>query len=147
MAPGIHFQLRGVRVEYDSGRALDDIDLDIAPGEAIALVGPSGAGKTTLLGLLNGTVRPSRGTVSVDEHVLGDLSASELRRVRADIGFIHQDLALVPNLRVVHNVLAGRLGRVSFLRGLRDAVFPSRDCVADAYGILDRVGIPEKLYE
>ena len=147
MSTGVHFQLRGVRVEYDDCCALDSVDLDIAPGEAVALVGPSGAGKSTLLGLLNGTVRPARGTVAVDEHVLGELSSSALRRVRADIGFIHQDLALVPNLRVVQNVLAGRLGRVSFLQGLRDAVFPSRDCVADAYGILDRVGIPEKLFE
>ncbi|HEX2123797.1 MAG TPA: phosphonate ABC transporter ATP-binding protein, partial [Thermoanaerobaculia bacterium] len=70
------------------------------------------------------------------------LSASELHRVRADIGFIHQDLALVPNLRVVQNVLAGRLGRISFLQALRDALFPSRDVVADVYTILERVGIP-----
>lgn len=147
MTAGVHFQLRGVTVEYGNCRALDSIDLDIESGEAVALVGPSGAGKTTLLGLLNGTVRPTHGTVAVDGHVLGDLSASELRRVRADIGFIHQDLALVPNLRVVQNVLAGRLGRISFLQGLRDAIFPSRECVADVYGILDRVGIPEKLYE
>lgn len=147
MAAGVHFRLRGVRVDYGNCCALDSIDIEIMPGEAVALVGPSGAGKTTLLGLLNGTVRPSRGTVAVDEHALGELSASELRRVRADIGFIHQDLALVPNLRVLQNVLAGRLGRISFLQGLRDALFPSRDSVADVYAILDRVGIPEKLYE
>ena len=147
MTAGIHFQLRGVGVQYDNCCALDSIDLDIQPGEAVALVGPSGAGKSTLLGLLNGTVRPTRGTVAADEHVLGELSASELRRVRADIGFIHQDLALVPNLRVAQNVLAGRLGRISFLQGLRDASFPSRESIVDVHGILGRVGIPEKLYE
>jgi phosphonate transport system ATP-binding protein len=147
MTAGVHFQLRGVRVEYANCCALDSIDLDIQPGNAVALVGPSGAGKTTLLGLLNGTVRPTRGTVAADEHVLSDLSASELRRVRADIGFIHQDLALVPSLRALQNVLAGRLGRISFLQGLRDAIFPSPECIADVYAILDRVGISEKLYE
>jgi phosphonate transport system ATP-binding protein len=147
MKVGIQFRVRGVRVEYGGCCALDSVDLDIAPGEAVALVGPSGAGKTTLLGLLNGTVRPERGTVAVDDSVLGELSASSLRRVRAGIGVIHQDLALVPNVRVVQNVLAGRLGRVSFLQGLRDALFPSRQAVADAYAILERVGIPEKLYE
>jgi phosphonate transport system ATP-binding protein len=147
MTAGVHFQLQGVTVAYGNCRALDCIDVDIAPGEAVALVGPSGAGKSTFLGLLNGTVRPTRGTVTVDEHVLGELSASELRGVRADIGFIHQDLALVPNLRVVQNVLAGRLGRISFLQGLRDVIFPSRDCIVDVYEILDRVGIPEKVYE
>ena len=147
MAAGVHFRLRGVRVDYGNCCALESIDIEIRPGEAVALVGPSGAGKTTLLGLLNGTVRPTRGTVAADDHVLGELSASELRRVRADIGFIHQDLALVPNLRVLQNVLAGRLGRISFLQGLRDALFPSRQCTADVFAILDRVGIPEKLYE
>lgn len=147
MAPGVQFQLRGVRVQYGDCCALDSIDLDIASGEAVALVGPSGAGKTTLLGLLNGTVRPTRGTVAADEHDLAALSASELRRVRADIGFIHQDLALVPNLRVLQNVLAGSLGRISFLQGLRNAISPSGRCVADVHAILDRVGIPQKLYE
>jgi len=147
MTSGVHFELCGVRVEYGGCCALNSIDLDIEPGEAVALVGPSGAGKSTLLGLLNGTVRPAKGSVRVDDRVLCELSAAELRRVRADIGFIHQDLALVPNLRVLQNVLAGRLGRVSFLGGVRDAIFPSRQSVAEAYAILERVGIPEKLYE
>jgi len=147
MEGGARFRLRGVSVDYGSCRALDGVDLDVEPGEAMALVGPSGAGKTTLLGLLNGTVRPTRGTVAVDQQVLGELSSSALRRVRSDIGFIHQDLALVPTLRVIQNVLAGRLGRISFLQAVRDAIFPPREAVAEAYAILERVGIPEKLYE
>jgi phosphonate transport system ATP-binding protein len=147
MEAGARFRLRGVSVEYGCCCALDCVDLDVQPGEAMALVGPSGAGKTTLLGLLNGTVRPTRGTVVVDEQVLGELSASALRRVRWDIGFIHQDLALVPTLRVIQNVLAGRLGRISFLQAVRDAIFPSHEAVAEVYAILERVGIPEKLYE
>jgi len=53
----------------------------------------------------------------------------------------------VPNLRVLQNVLAGRLGRISFLQSLRNAISPPRQYVADVYAILDRVGIPEKLYE
>jgi len=147
MTAGARFVLDDVRVAYGSCVALDGIDLTIEAGEAVAVVGPSGAGKTTLLGLLNGTVRPDRGTVSVDGGVLHDLSPSELRRVRADIGFIHQDLALVPNVRVLQNVLHGRLGRMSFLGALRAATFPQRRAVAEVYEILHRVGIAEKLYE
>jgi phosphonate transport system ATP-binding protein len=147
MTAGARFRLRGVSVTYGTCAALDTIDLEIAPGEAIALVGPSGAGKTTLLGLLNGTVRPSHGTVAVDDRDLSDLPPAELRQVRAGIGFVHQDLSLVPNVRVLQNVLAGRLGRISFLQSVRDAIAPSRKAVAEVYEILERVGIPEKLYE
>jgi len=147
MNAGARFVLEDVRVAYGSCIALDGIDLEIESGEAVALVGPSGAGKTTLLGLLNGTVRPDRGTVAVDEYNLGELSAAALRRVRADIGFIHQDLALVPNVRVLQNVLHGRLGRMSIFDAVRAATFPPRRAVAEVYEILDRVGIGEKLYE
>ena len=147
MSGGASFRLSYVSVAYGCCAALQSVDLEIAPGEAVALVGPSGAGKTTLLGLLNGTVQPERGTVSVDGRVLAELSATELRNVRADIGFIHQDLSLIPNVRVLQNVLAGRLARKSLVRALRDAVLPPRDAVAEVYAILGRVGIPEKLYE
>jgi phosphonate transport system ATP-binding protein len=147
MTAGARFVLGDVRVAYGSCVALDGIDLTIDAGEAVAVVGPSGAGKTTLLGLLNGTVRPERGTVAVDGRLLSDLSPTELRRVRADIGFIHQDLALVPNVRVLQNVLHGRLGRMSFMNAVRAATFPPRRAVAEVYEILHRAGIAEKLYE
>ena len=63
------------------------------------------------------------------------------------MGFIHQHLGLVPNVRVVKNVLAGRLGRQSFLASLRTMLFPPREFVLQAHEILERVGIGEKLYE
>lgn len=145
--PGASFRLRRVSVVYGTTVALGGVDLDIAPGEAVAFVGPSGAGKTTLLRLLNGTVRPGRGTVAVDGQVLTELTPADLRRVRAAIGFVHQDLCLVPNVRVLHNVLTGRLGRISVLHALRNALLPKRAVVEEIYAILERVGIPEKLYQ
>lgn len=145
--PGASFRLCGVSVVYGATAALAGIDLEIASGEAVAFVGPSGAGKTTLLRLLNGTVRPGHGTVAVDGQILSELSPAELRRVRACIGFVHQDLCLVPNVRVLQNVLSGRLGRISVLRALRNALLPPRALVEEVYAILERVGIPEKLYQ
>lgn len=141
------FRLEGVSVRYGGSQPLCDVDLEVAAGEAVGFVGPSGAGKTTLLRLLNGTLRPAAGTVHVNGDVLSTLSRRQLKRVRATIGFVHQDLSLVPNLRVSQNVMAGRLGRVSFLGSLRAMALPSRADVARAYAILERVGIPEKLFE
>ena len=141
------FQLRGVRVEYGAEAALHDVTLSVAPGEAVALVGPSGSGKTTLLRLLNGTLRPMRGEVLLNDEPLGKLTNGALRRVRSRIGFVHQDLSLVPNLRVSQNVLAGALGRRSLLSSTRLMLRPARKDLVRAHEILERVGIPEKLFE
>ena len=141
------FRLRQACVEYGDHAALRDVTLDIAPGEAIALVGPSGAGKTTLLRLLNGTLRPTRGSVLLNDEPLGALTNGALRRVRSRIGFVHQDLSLVPNLRVSQNVLAGRLGRMSLLASARLMIRPAKRDLVRAHEILERVGIPEKLFE
>ena len=141
------FKLREVRVEFGAHAALHDVTLDVAPGEAIALVGPSGSGKTTLLRLLNGTLRPTRGEVLLNEEPVGKLTNGALRRVRSRIGFVHQDLSLVPNLRVSQNVLAGRLGRMSLLSSARLMIHPPRRDLTRAHEILERVGIPEKLFE
>ncbi len=142
------FTLRDVTVRYNGGpAALDGVSLRVEPGEAVAFVGPSGAGKTTLLRVLAGSHRPSGGTAELNGRALDALSPSELREARACIGFVHQDLSLIPNVRVIKNVITGRLGRQSFWRSLRSMVLPSRDQVVTAHEILDRVGIGEKLYE
>ena len=140
------FQLDGASVVYDGHAALDDVDLRLAPGEALAVVGPSGAGKTTLLRLLNASVRPTAGRVLVDGEDLDTLPGAALRRVRSRIGNIPQDLGLVPNLRVSQNVLAGRLGRRRLLASLRPMLWPRRTDLEEVLRILDRLGIPGKLY-
>jgi len=92
-------------------------------------------------------LRPTSGKVEIDGRDLATLTASELRAVRAGIGFVHQDLSLIPNLRVVQNVVSGRLGSRSLISAARDLLFPSRSVVANIHRILDRVGIAEKLFE
>jgi phosphonate transport system ATP-binding protein len=139
--------LAGVGVRLGGRPVLAGVDLEVGPGEAVALVGPSGAGKTTLLRVVSGTVRPDGGDVAVDGQSLGDLDAAGLRALRARIGFIHQDLRLVPNLRVVQNVLSGGLGRRSFAATLRLMLRPAQADLLEAHRLLERVGIAEKLYE
>jgi phosphonate transport system ATP-binding protein len=145
--PAFGFALSDVSVRYGRTAAAEHVTLQLQPGEAVAIVGPSGAGKTTLLRLLNGSVRPTEGRVLVDGRALASMTPGELQRVRAAIGFIHQDLRLVPTLRVVQNVVAGRLGSESLLTSLRHVFFTPSSAAAEAHAILDRVGIPEKLFE
>ena len=141
------FALRAVHVAFNGTTAIGDANLRIGPGEAVGLVGPSGSGKTTLLRLLNGTLRPTAGTVSLDGEEITSLTNRQLRGVRARIGFVHQDLSLVPNLRVLQNVLLGRIGQMGLIRSCAALVAPCRAAVRRVHEILERVGIPEKLYE
>jgi len=145
--PGAEFWLEGVSVRFGQVAALAGVDLTVGAGEAVALVGPSGAGKTTLLRLLNGTLRPTAGRVHVNGDVLGEVSRAKLKAVRAAIGFVHQDLSLIPNLRVSQNVIAGRLGRLRFWPSVRAMLWPPRGELEEVHGLLERVGIADKLFE
>jgi putative ABC transport system ATP-binding protein len=85
---------------------LDGIDLQIFPGEVVAIVGPSGSGKSTLLGLLAGLDRPTSGSVRVLGRPLEPLDEDELALLRRDhLGFVFQTFQLLTNLTARENVL------------------------------------------
>ena len=85
--------------------ALDHVDLTIAKGEMVALVGPSGSGKSTLLNLIGGLDQPSSGTISIDGTTLSGNSDDALTKTRRDkIGFIFQFFNLLPTLTAIENV-------------------------------------------
>jgi phosphonate transport system ATP-binding protein len=139
------YKLERVHKVFPDGTvAVDEVTLDVQVGERVAVIGPSGAGKTTLFRLLNATLRPTSGHLLFDEAELGSLSGRRLRQVRRRIGTVYQQHNLVPQLRVIHNVLAGRLGRWSLPKALSSLVAPRERGVALA--ALEQVGIPEKLY-
>ncbi|HSF13229.1 MAG TPA: ABC transporter ATP-binding protein [Erythrobacter sp.] len=82
--------IRGLTKTYKNGpRALDNVDLDIRPGEIFALLGPNGAGKTTLIGAVCGLVRPTAGTITA----FGQDLSRDWRNARARIGLVPQELA------------------------------------------------------
>lgn len=142
---GAVYDLRDVRKSYDGTRALDGVDLRVDPGERVALAGPSGAGKSTLIALMNGSLAPTSGRVRVFGRDVADLSVRELRRLQRRIGTVHQQFHLVDNLRVVHNVNAGRLGEWSTARAAVSLLRPLG--VDRARGVLERVGIGDKLFQ
>ena len=141
------YQLENVSVTLDQASVLSDVSCNIEAGEIVAIVGPSGAGKTTLLRLLNGMIGPTKGSVCLDRADFQSLPTHELRRVRSRIGFVHQSHNLIPNLRVVQNVVAGKLGQRGFFQSARSMIRPDSRDQAGAHALLERVGIAEKLFE
>jgi phosphonate transport system ATP-binding protein len=140
------FALEGVTVRFGPVTALTEVTLSIEAGSHAAIVGPSGSGKSTLLRLLNGAVVPSHGSVRAEGAELTSLNSAALRKLRAHTGFIHQQGALVPNMRVAANLACGRLGHCGFLGGLRRVVLPSQGEKAEMQRLLARVGMAERLH-
>jgi ABC-type lipoprotein export system ATPase subunit len=102
-------QGRGIYKSFSIGGqplpVLRHIDLEIAQGQFVAIMGPSGSGKSTLLYLLGGLDRPTEGSIEVAERRLDLLSSSELAAFRREtVGFIFQSFHLVPTLTAMENV-------------------------------------------
>jgi putative ABC transport system ATP-binding protein len=130
---------RGLRKNYGKGeglvRAVDEVDLDVAPGETLAVMGPSGCGKSTLLHLLGGLDRPSAGELWLNDKRTDHLSERALAGLRRrEIGFVFQAFHLMDELTARENVelpalLAGRSPRQARRRALT---------------LLDRVGLADR---
>lgn len=137
--------LQQVSHQFQGQAALDGINLQVYPGDRLALVGPSGAGKSTLLRLLNGSLSPSQGQVKILGKDLAQISNRQRRKLQRQIGTIYQQFNLINSLRVIHNVNAGHLGRWSLPKAILSLAIPQE--VAAAQAVLTQVGIPEKIFE
>jgi cell division transport system ATP-binding protein len=97
--------LHGVTLTYPNGvRALDDVDLEVAKGSFVFLVGHSGTGKSSLLKLLYREMRPTAGTVVVDDIRVDKLRRSKVPALRRNIGVVFQDFKLLTHKTVWENV-------------------------------------------
>lgn len=96
--------MRGVSKHFGAVVANDQVDLDVFPGEVLALLGENGAGKSTLMRLLYGLSPPDAGQISIDSHPIS--LASPRDAMAAGIGMVFQQFSLLPNLSVLENLLA-----------------------------------------
>ena len=132
--PGVHTEklTKVYRQDSIAVTAVQDMDLEIAAGEFVALVGPSGSGKSTLLNLLGGLDRPTSGRLWVADAELDAMSRRALAELRLrKIGFVFQEYNLIPVLSAIENV-----EYVMLLQGVPDAERRDR-----ALAILNEVGL------
>lgn len=136
--------VRHLAAAPDAAPALHELDLAIAPGEQLALIGPSGAGKTTLLATLACAHRPAAGGFAVFGADPWQLAQAARHRLRARLFLAPQTPPLPPRQRVVTAVLAARLPRMSLWQAFASLVRPSDPDAAHA--ALARFGLGDKLY-
>lgn len=133
-------RMAGVSKSYGSTQVIRDLDLEVYPGERIAIIGPSGSGKTTLLRLLMTLETPSSGSIEVDGQRLelrsgfGHRRANrkQLRALRSKLGMVFQHFNLFPHMTVLENLVEGPV----HVLGLKET-----DARDRAMRLLERVGL------
>lgn len=139
-------QVKGLGKSYDTEtKVLKDIHFDVEAGEFVSIIGPSGAGKSTLLRCINRMVDITEGRVVFDDADVGSLKKRELRQLRTNIGMIFQHYNLVPRLTVIENVLHGRFGYKTTLKGVLGRY--TEDEKERAFYLLRKLGIEEHAYK
>ncbi len=129
-------RLSGIRKRFGATLALDGVDLDVRPGEVLALVGENGAGKSTLMKVLSGVHAPDAGTLELDGRPYTPRSPLEARA--AGVAMVNQELAIAPHLSVTENLVLGAEPR----RGPFVRHAESRRIAAEALAQLGRPDIP-----
>ncbi len=125
-------EIAGLHKHYGAFHALKGIDLSIAPGEVVVVVGPSGSGKSTLIRCINLLEDYQRGEVRVDGEKV--VRGKALAKVRAEVGMVFQSFNLFPHLSALHNVALGPLR----VRGMPRAQADER-----ARALLVKVGLAD----
>jgi fructose transport system ATP-binding protein len=105
-APAPIIEARGLVKHYGQVVALDGADLELYPGEILAIIGDNGAGKSTLIKALSGAIHPDDGEISLDGEPVHFRSPRDARR--AGIETVYQDLAVAPALDIASNIFLGR---------------------------------------
>ncbi len=151
--PGAAIRVRGLRRDFLSGgrviQILKGLDLDVAAGESVAIVGRSGGGKSTLLHLIGLLDRPTAGTIELEGAETTTASRAARDRLRRDrIGFVFQFYHLLAELTAEQNVLLGAMMNVSPFEWMarRGEAKRAAKALLERVGLLDRARhLPSKL--
>jgi polar amino acid transport system ATP-binding protein len=138
VAESVGVTMRNVVKRFGDHVVIDDVSLDVAPGEVVAIIGPSGAGKSTLLRCINLLERPDSGEITVGDltiHPETGVSGKDLARLRRTAGMVFQSFNLFPHLTVLRNI---SLAQERVLGRKRE------EAEARARELLARVGLAEK---
>ena len=137
-------EIHNVHKAYAGAEVLSGVDLTIAPGEVVAILGPSGSGKSTLLRTINHLESVDRGSVTVDGQLIGyqqrggkfyELREKEILKRRTQIGIVFQNFNLFPHLTALENVTEAPI----------DLGLLSKDAARElSLSLLERVGLSEK---
>jgi ABC-type polar amino acid transport system ATPase subunit len=140
----IALSARGLHKRFGHQHVLRGVDLDVAVGEVVCVLGPSGGGKSTLLRLLNGLETADEGEVRIGDEPLAvpsrlaarlGLGSRRLAQQRRHLGMVFQQFNLFPQLTAAENVASGPMYSLGTPRG---------EAMAAAQQLLERVGLPEK---
>ncbi|HHO46974.1 MAG TPA: amino acid ABC transporter ATP-binding protein [Desulfobacteraceae bacterium] len=126
--------LRSICKYFGAMKALDDVSLDVYPGEKVVIIGPSGSGKSTLLRAINRLETIDAGTIIVDGMNLYD-RAGDINRIRMELGMVFQSFNLFPHKTVLHNLTLApiKLKKISRQQAEKTAM-----------DLLEKVGISDK---
>jgi phospholipid/cholesterol/gamma-HCH transport system ATP-binding protein len=97
-------ELHDVVMRFGGKQVLDDVSLAVPPQERLVIIGQSGAGKTTILRLILGILKPNAGSIFFNQHEVSRMNDHQLEEVRARIGMVYQDAALLSSLTVRENL-------------------------------------------
>ena len=136
-------RMREVHKAFGENVVLQDLDLDVAPGERVVIIGPSGSGKTTILRVIMTLERPDAGTIEVNgRHLYHEEKGGQLRpagekhirEVRSDVGMVFQHFNLFPHMSALENVA---------LAPIKVKGVPKREAHQLAMDLLDKVGLAD----
>lgn len=126
-----------LKASYGQHMVLDGVNLSIAKGEVVSVIGPSGSGKSTLLRVLTGLSRAAEGSVRLDGQTVDYTNKRAVRALRAQIAIVFQQYNLFQNMTVLDNVMIAP----TKIKG-----WPRRQVEEEAHALLSRVGLSHRLH-